>query len=127
MRTISALVLEVAKNGPKLAKAETGEPSTNTSTSNTRVLIDAQNTDMDSFARILARKTDLPVVNHTQLAGTFNFKLSWTPESARLAEGAPEGASMVTAIQEQLGLKLDATKAPVDVLVIDKVSKPSEN
>jgi uncharacterized protein (TIGR03435 family) len=127
-RTIRALVLEVARNGPKLEKAEAGEAGTNTSSGNTRLSIDAHNTDMDLFAKVLAREMDLPVVNHTGLEGVFNFKLHWTPDKARPADGvATEGASIFTAIQEQLGLRLRAEKAPVEILVIDHVERPSEN
>ena len=127
-RNISAFVLEVAKNGPKLEKAVAGEASTNTSTNNSGVTIDAHNTDMESFAKILARRTDLPVVNHTDLSGIFNFKLHWTPESTRPADNvSPEAVSLFTAIQEQLGLRLRSQKAPVEVLVIDHVEKPSGN
>jgi uncharacterized protein (TIGR03435 family) len=127
-RTIPALVLEVARNGPKLEKAGDGEAVTNTSTSKTGVHIDARNTDIDLFARILARKTDQPVVNHTGLKGIFNIQLHWTPESATPpAGGAMEEASLFTAIQEQLGLRLRSQKAPVEVLVIDHAEKPSGN
>jgi len=127
-RTVSAFVLEVAKNGPKLEKAVAGESSTNTSTGRTGVTLDARNTDMDLFARVLARNADLPVLNRTELAGIFNFKLHWTPASTRPADAAAmEGPSLFTAIQEQLGLRLRAQKAPVEVLVIDHVEKPSGN
>jgi uncharacterized protein (TIGR03435 family) len=127
-RTIPAFVLEVAKNGPKLEKAAAGEARTNTSTSNTGVMIEALHTDLDAFARILARRVDLPVVNQTGLDGAFNIKLSWTPDSARPRDaGAMEGASIFTAIQEQLGLRLRSQKAPVEILVIDHAEKPSEN
>ena len=126
-RTIPAFVLEVARNGPKLQKAEPGEAENSTSTSNTGVVIAAHHTDMDAFARILARKTELPVVNHTGLDGIFDFQLQWTPERTRPSDGAMEGASIFTAIQEQLGLRLRSQKAPVEVLVIDHVEKPSAN
>jgi uncharacterized protein (TIGR03435 family) len=122
-RTIPALVLEIAKNGPKLDKAEAGEAGTNTSTSNTGSVIDAHNTSMDLFAKVLARKTELPVANHTGLEGVFNFKLQWAPDSSATAEGA----SLFTAIQEQLGLRLRSQRAPVEVLVIEHVERPSEN
>jgi len=57
--------------------------------------IDAHNTDMNGFAKVLARGMDLPVVNHTELEGVFNFKLHWTPDKARPADGgAAEGASI---------------------------------
>jgi uncharacterized protein (TIGR03435 family) len=128
MKTLRALVLEVAKTGPKLEKAEAGEAGTNTSSTNKSITLDAHNTDMDLFARVLGREMDLPVVNHTELKGVFNFKLQWTPDKLRPADGgATEGASIFTAIQEQLGLRLRADRAPVEVLVIDRVEKLSEN
>jgi uncharacterized protein (TIGR03435 family) len=127
-RTIPAFVLEVVKNGPKLEKAAPGEAGTNTSTTNTGVIIDAHNTNMDSFARILSRKMELPVINNTGLDGIFNLKLQWTPERARPVGGAAmEGVSIFTAIQEQLGLRLRSQKTPVEILVIDHVERPSEN
>ncbi len=127
-RIISALVLEVAKSGPKLEMAKSGESKTHTSSSNTGVTIDARSSDMNSFAKVLGRTLELPVVNHTGLEGAFNFKLRWTPENARPKDGlAPEGASIFTAIQEQLGLHLRSEKIPVEFLVIDHAEKPSEN
>ena len=127
IRTIPAFVLEVAKKGPKLEKAEAGEAATNTSTSHSGISIDARHADLDSFAKILARRMDLPVVNHTGLKGTFNFKLQWTPDPGTVAPGPMEGVSIFTAIQEQLGLRLRSKKAPVEIIVIDHVEKPSEN
>jgi uncharacterized protein (TIGR03435 family) len=127
-RTLPAFVLEVTKNGPNLEKAPPGEAGTNTSTSNTGVIIDAHNTDMESFARILSRKMELPVVNRTGLEGIFNLKLQWTPEIARSKESAAtEGPSIFAAIQEQLGLRLRSQKIPMEILVIDHAEKPSEN
>jgi uncharacterized protein (TIGR03435 family) len=128
MRTIPAFVLDVAKNGPKLEKAEAGEATTNTSSNNSGIVIDARHTDMDAFANILARKMELPVVNHTGLEGFYNLKLSWTPETTKERDGGvAEGASIFSAIQEQLGLHLHSQKAPVEMLVIDHAEKPSEN
>ncbi len=127
-RAVSALVLEVAKRGAKLERAASGEAGTSTSTSNTRVSIDAHNTDMDSFARILSRKMDLPVVNSTGLAGTFNFKLQWSADGiGAVSDGTTEGTSIFSAIEDQLGLHLSSRKAPVEILVIDSVEKPSVN
>jgi uncharacterized protein (TIGR03435 family) len=126
-KPIEAYVLEVAKNGPKLEKGD-GQGA---KTSNGRGDIAATNATMDRFAEILSRQMDLPVVNHTNLDGVFNVKLQWTPENARLAKAADtaalDGPSIFTAIQEQLGLRLHAEKAPVEVLVIDHAEKPSDN
>jgi uncharacterized protein (TIGR03435 family) len=68
---------------------------------------------------------DRPIVDETGLSGFFDVKLEWTP-----AETAPDqarGPSLVTAVREQLGLRLDARKAPMQVLVIEKVERPSQN
>jgi uncharacterized protein (TIGR03435 family) len=128
-KTIPAYVLEVDKKGPKLEKAEGGDSVTNTSTGNNgQVNIVLKNTDMDSFAEILARKMDFPVVNNTELKGVFNFTLHWTPDSsARSSDEATDDVSIFTALPEQLGLRLRSAKAPVQVLVIDHVERPSEN
>jgi uncharacterized protein (TIGR03435 family) len=65
-------------------------------------------------------------VDQTGLTGKYDFFLKWTPDGAQIGDpNAPPG--LFTAIQEQLGLKLEPTKAPADVLVIDHVERPSEN
>jgi uncharacterized protein (TIGR03435 family) len=127
-RIVQALVLEVAKTGPKLEKTEAGEASTNSS----RGRIDARKTTMDRFADVLSRQMDLPVLNHTGLEGAFNLKLEWTlenlkPVSPGAAGPAAEEPSIFTAIQQQLGLRLRSQKTPVEMLVIDHAEKPSEN
>jgi uncharacterized protein (TIGR03435 family) len=67
-----------------------------------------------------------PVLDQTQLAGTFDVALQWSPGSPEMA---PSGdlPSMFTAVQEQLGLKLERTRVPVEVLVIDHIEHPTEN
>ncbi len=127
-KTMRAYALEVAAKGPKLEKAGLGESVTNTSSGNSGVIIDIRHTGMDSFAKILSRKLERPVVNHTGLEGLFNFKLQWMPESFKPGETVPpDGPSIFTAIQEQLGLRLVSQKMPVEMLVIDHAEKPSEN
>jgi uncharacterized protein (TIGR03435 family) len=121
-RTISAYVLELAKNGPKLEKAENEQART----SNGRGLIEARTITMTRFAEVLSRQMDLPVVDETGLKGAFNLKLEWTPESAQ-KPGSDDGLSIYTAIQQQLGLRLVSRKVPIETLVIDHAEKPSEN
>ena len=80
----------------------------------------------------LSRLLDRPVMNSTDLEGHYDFKLEWTPDSGPSApDGEPMatslGPSLFTALQQQLGLRLEGTKGPVDVLVIDHLDKPSEN
>ena len=78
------------------------------------------------------------VVDRTGLAGNFDLTLSWTPDrvpqgldkkvaAGGLAPADPNGPSIFTAVQEQLGLKLDAQKGPVQVLIIDRAERPREN
>lgn len=77
---------------------------------------------------------DRPVVDHTDIAGRFDFTLEWTPDLSQfggrdLTTGPERNRppSLSTAIQEQLGLKLESRRVAVDVLVIDTVEKPSGN
>jgi uncharacterized protein (TIGR03435 family) len=79
---------------------------------------------------------DKPVVDKTGLIGEFDFTLKWTPDESQLngmgfRVPVPEGTTalpgLFTAIQEQLGLKLEPQKVPSEVLVIDHVERPSEN
>ncbi len=63
------------------------------------------------------------VVDKTGITGRYNLKLQWTPDDA----AANSGPSLFTALEEQLGLKLEPAKGPVQVLVIDHVEMPSEN
>jgi uncharacterized protein (TIGR03435 family) len=66
------------------------------------------------------------VLNRTALEGIFNFRLSWARDLVTPVAG-DDRPSLFTAIQEQLGLRLRSEKAPIEILVIDHVEKPSEN
>jgi uncharacterized protein (TIGR03435 family) len=79
---------------------------------------------MDTFAIMLTSSVfNQRVINRTGLDGEFDFDLRFTPDSSPAA--APEFPSIFTAVQEQLGLKLEASRGPVDVLVIDSVERPT--
>ena len=66
------------------------------------------------------------VVDKTGLTGKYDFTLRWTPDTIQSAD-SDAGPSLFTALQEELGLRLESTKAPVDVLVIDQVELPTAN
>ena len=68
---------------------------------------------------------DRPVLDRTGLKGNFGFELKFTP--AQAVNPDPDRPHLVTALTEQLGLKLEATQAAVDVLVIDSVERPTAN
>jgi uncharacterized protein (TIGR03435 family) len=86
------------------------------------------------LAAALAGKVGRPVIDQTGLAGTYDFNLEWSPEqrtspatqdtAARVPQ-PDEGLSLFTALEEQLGLKLESTRGPLVVLVIDRVEKPT--
>lgn len=136
-RELSVYALTVAKGGPKLTKSlgnPNGPPNDNFSTS---AYMKETNTTMGEYAKAMQYVLDRPVVDQTGLEGRWDFLLKWTPDESQFtAIGArippPSGDTnappgLFTAIQEQIGLKLDAVKAPADVLVVDHVERPSAN
>jgi len=82
-------------------------------------------TSMAQLAVTLGREVDRAVVDRTGLTGTYAFRLQWHPEGAPPRAEAPP--LIFTAIQEQLGLKLEPQRLPVEVLAIDRAERPSPN
>jgi uncharacterized protein (TIGR03435 family) len=130
--------LVVAKNGPKLkaTKEKGGNNGTNTNMSNGRgtAIFTAVTTGV--LSQQLARRTGRPVLDKTGLTGKYDFKLEWTAEVGQpgAVDGGPganasepAGPTIFTAVQEQLGLRLESQKGLVEVIVIERVEKPSEN
>jgi uncharacterized protein (TIGR03435 family) len=115
--TVYALV--VSRTGSKLQAVEPGPSRFNMA----RGKISALNAPLASLADRLSQFVDRPVIDMTGLKGAFTFTLEWTPD-----ESPDAGASIFSAIQEQLGLKLEARKAPIGVLVVDSADRlPTEN
>jgi uncharacterized protein (TIGR03435 family) len=94
---------------------------------------------LSQFANSLGMFTGRIVLDRTGLTGNYDINLTWTPDQiAQRPPGAPDpqingvavdpnGPSLFTAVQEQLGLKLDSQRGPVDVIVVDRAEKPVEN
>ncbi len=90
---------------------------------------------LSQLADILSSSTDRPVIDRTGLEGNFDLDLEWTSalrtQSAAAAGAnepqADDGPSIFTALQEQLGLKLESTRGPVDILVVDHAEHPTED
>jgi uncharacterized protein (TIGR03435 family) len=88
---------------------------------------------LDDFSTRLDQVLDRPVVNRTEIAGLFDIRLDFARQGTTLAASPTGGVlesdtpSIFTAIQQQLGLRLEATKGPIEVLIIDHAEKPSEN
>jgi uncharacterized protein (TIGR03435 family) len=120
----------VVKSGAKLGRS-LGDPNGMPDQSFTRwtsqiIELKETNATLAEFALNMGTVLDRPMVDQTGLSGRFDFVLRWTPDNAQATDpNAPPG--LFTAIQEQIGLKLDATNAPADVLVIDRIAHPSPN
>jgi uncharacterized protein (TIGR03435 family) len=133
-KELSVYVLAVGKNGHKLARSEQGLSDFPDQTMHGRGNLTERNATMAEFAGMLQSAiVDRPVLDQTKLEGRFDFMLRWTPDPSQFSGRANPSddpnapPDLFAAMQEQLGLKLEATKALADVLVIDKVEKPSEN
>lgn len=133
---LSVYAIVVGKAGPKLTK--TSDPGDLSSlyfpafgTMNARIA------SMSDLARTMQQAVlDRPVVDQTGLRGRYDFTLTWTPDEFQFgAMGAhipapsdqARAPDLFTAMQQQLGLKVESTKAVVDVLVIDRIERASEN
>jgi bla regulator protein blaR1 len=103
--------------------------------------VEGQGVPLDVLIRAISGQLGRPVIDRTGLSGNFDIKLQWTPDPGQAPRpfgdappagvepppSDPNGPSIFTALQEQLGLRLESQKGPVDLLVIDRVEKPSEN
>ncbi|HXS11077.1 MAG TPA: TIGR03435 family protein [Acidobacteriaceae bacterium] len=116
--------LVVPKGGMKLKEVgATEEASMSTNANGTRKLLEARAISMKDLAGVLSRQTRRQVEDHTGLAGRFDVKLEWDDSP----EADAQMPSIFTAAQEQLGLKLNAAKGEVGVIVVDGVERPSAN
>jgi uncharacterized protein (TIGR03435 family) len=127
------LALVIGKNGPKLKMANTDDGGPMRGLQGGRGELTGLGADMGSLARRLSGVIGRVVIDRTGLSGKYDFKLQWTPDTAQPMRGPDEpvdsslGSSILAAVQEQLGLKLEAQKGPVDMIVIDAVERPSAN
>ena len=156
-RDLPVYALVVAKGGSKLHAATPGDtyangfkgPDGRSGAGMIRMGLGeliCQAVPMENLARILSDRLGRHVLDKTGLTGNYDFTLKWAPDEgqAPMFHGAPGGPgpgagpnnpppadsnapSLFTALQEQLGLKLDSQKGPVEVLVIDHADKPSAN
>jgi uncharacterized protein (TIGR03435 family) len=138
-RELPVYVLTVAKTGPKLTKGEGDANTLGGVGFRAPGNFTAANATMADFAGAMQSVVlDRPVIDKTELTGRWSFALKWTPDDSQFRglpshafppppEGETAPPPLFSAIQEQIGLKLEAVRAPVNVMVVDKVEKPSEN
>ncbi len=129
-KELPIFVLLVGKNGPKLNEAKAGDMELLTNGHH----LTCRKVPVERFAGVfLQGQLRRSVIDKTGLQGDFDFTLDWTPDEgpgkAPGAESASPGdaPSFFTALQEQLGLKLEPAKGPVEILVIDRAERASEN
>ncbi len=128
-------LLVVGKNGPRLTLHNDG---TGAKTRKGCGHLAGTRLTMDVFATVASRDLETDVLNRTGLPGKYDFQLDWTPDSGpcRVAADTQGGSaaadpsslpSLYTALQQQLGLRLESSKGPVETLIVDRVERPSEN
>jgi uncharacterized protein (TIGR03435 family) len=143
VRDLPVYALVVAKGGPKLVLSLAPDKKQGDHVMTSGGLIECIGMPTAVLADTLSRELHRKVIDQTGLGGKYDFELRWTPDQSSVAapirpDGlGPEtdsptssvgsGASIFTALQEQLGLKLESTKGPVDVVVINHIERPSEN
>jgi uncharacterized protein (TIGR03435 family) len=135
--------LTVAKSGPKL-RASAALPDVSPALTSTvypsaaggidHLSMPARNATMPEFAAVLQRAIlDRPVADRTGLTGRYDFDLEWTPDETQFKGDLPPSSTdsgrpgLFRAMQDQLGLRIEATRGPIETLVIDRVERPTEN
>jgi uncharacterized protein (TIGR03435 family) len=130
MKELSVYAITVGKGEPKLAKSVgelIGMPSQDADQHGTELDMKFKNMSMADFGFCMQFFLDRPIVDQTGLAGKYDFNLKWSFDETEASSNPNAAPGLFTAVQEQLGLKLEAVKAPADVIVIDHVERPSAN
>lgn len=131
-KVLPVLALALAKGGPKFGAVKETRPGDGDFKIG-RGRLSGQAVTMQELADMLVGQVDRIVLDRTGLIGKFDINLQWTPDvntapgNDREAVPDPNGPSLATALSEQLGLRFEATKAPVPILVIDHVERPTAN
>jgi len=124
-RVLNYYALVVGKGGPRMPEP-TASPVTAPAGINGQLHILSNRMPMSEVVSELSRYMHALVADETGLSGEFEVKLVWTPDDRPVPEGQ-RGASVFTAVQEQLGLKLVSRKGPMEVMVIDRAEKTPTN
>jgi uncharacterized protein (TIGR03435 family) len=121
-KELSVWAITVAKNGPKIRKTRLKKYERNGDFPRLSFRgpgeLPGKNATLAEFAAMLQMVLDRPVVDRTRLSGKYDFDLTWSQDP----KTPPD---LFTAVEDQLGLKLQASSAPVEVLVVDRLEKPS--
>jgi uncharacterized protein (TIGR03435 family) len=125
-RTIPGYVLTLAKGG---IKVNVSDPNRHSGANGGRGFVDVVASPLSELTIRLSALLGRPVVDMTGEKRKFDFHLRWTPDDTQTGadSAVSDSPSLFTALQEQLGLKLESRKVPVDVLVVDHAALPSDN
>ena len=129
-KELAVYAITVAKGGEKITPSAgdpNSPPSENENSNGGIVTMRMTNMSMREFAPDLGYFLGRPAVDQTGLAGRYDLQLKWTADESKAPADGSAPPGLLTAIQEQLGLKLEPVKAPAEVLVIDAVERPSAN
>jgi uncharacterized protein (TIGR03435 family) len=147
-RELPVYALVIAKGGSRLKESATpdtapgGGPPRRMTMIRGRGNIEGQGSSIENLVHVLSEQLGRTIIDKTGLTGTYDYTLNWAPDDAPHMGGEPGGGppggddasppdaggpSVFTAIQEQLGLKLEPQKGPVDVIIVDHVEAPSAN
>ena len=122
--------LTVAKGGSKMKPVEAVQGQQQGMRGTGRGNMQGMAATMDMVANMLTGNTGHTVIDKTGLTGKYDWSLQWQPDSGNAGPddpSQPAGPTIFTAVQEQLGLRLESAKGPVELTVIDQVKRPSEN
>jgi uncharacterized protein (TIGR03435 family) len=128
MREMPVYAIQIAKGGPKLKAAANpdAEPDQDASSHGTEVTVTITNGTMADFILGMQFFFDRPLVDRTGIPGRHDFTLRYTYDVDR-ADDPNAPPALFTAIQEQLGLRLEAVRATIGVFAVDRVEPPSAN
>jgi uncharacterized protein (TIGR03435 family) len=119
-RVVAHYELAIAKNGPKIHPSK---PDAKDDLKYLRGRLASQSMPMSRFTMLLSRQLRQAVIDKTGLTGAYDIDIEWSPDEPNGAPAEAPGPSIFSAIQDQLGLKLEAHKSPIDVMVIDRADK----
>ncbi len=127
-KELPIFTLGLGKNGAKLTESQGDKPQYGIRGACGQLT--GMGATMAIVANSLARQLGRPVRDLTGLTGKYDFRVEWTPDAGPCPdapETAADGPSLFAAMQQQLGLKLESTKGPVEIIVIDHAEKPEGN
>jgi uncharacterized protein (TIGR03435 family) len=129
-KELAVYAITVAKGGEKMPKSAgdpNGTPDETENSNGGQLTMRMTNITMAEFAPALGYFLDRPAVDQTGLTGRYDFQLVWTVDESHAPTDGSAPPGMFTAIQEQIGLKLEPVKAQTDMLIVDAVEHPSAN